>query len=220
MTHSDDTGLVLPPSIAPVQVVITPIWKGDAERVAVLAFAERVRAALSPRFRVTLDERDTLKPGAKYFEWERRGVPLRLEVGPRDVQQGAVFAAPRVGVPSPVTNYAPVTRKFPLPLEGLGDNVWEVLDRVQKALLSAAEARLAARTSTPASYAAFAEALEQGGFFLVPWHDDPDAEARIKEETKATIRCFPLDGQDAALGATCFYSGRPADRMALFARAY
>jgi prolyl-tRNA synthetase len=210
MTHSDDTGLVLPPKVAPLQVVITPIWKGEGEKAEMLAFAEKVRAALAPRFRVKVDDRDNLKPGAKYFEWERKGVPLRLEIGPRDVKNGAVFAAPRFGGGG----------KFAIPLDGIADAVGAKLDAMQADLLAAAEVRRDAGTHRPADYAAFKEQLDGGGLFLVPWRDDADAEARIKEETKATIRCFPLDRQGEAAGATCFYSGRPATHMAIFARAY
>jgi prolyl-tRNA synthetase len=208
MAHSDDTGLVLPPAIAPIQVVVTPIWKGDAEKAEVLAFAGKVMESLKG-VRVKLDDRDGLKPGAKYFEWERKGVPLRLEIGPRDVKQGAVFAASRLG-----------GKKESLPLEGLAAAVRGKLDGIQAELLARATAQRDARTFRIASYDDLKAGLETGGFFLVPWHDDADAEAKIKEETRATIRCYPLDGQEEAAGKTCFYSGRPATHMAIFARAY
>lgn len=209
MAHSDDAGLVLPPAIAPVQVVITPIWKSDAEKEQVLGFSERVRAALSPRFRVKVDDRDHLRPGAKYFEWEKKGVPLRLEIGPRDVAQGSVFAAPRTG-----------EKKFPIPVDGIAETVGDRLAGIQAELYRRAEARLAANTFEVRTYAEFKARIDGGGFFRVAWKDDAEAEARIKEETRATIRCYPLQGQEAAEGATCFYSGRPADRIAIFARAY
>jgi prolyl-tRNA synthetase len=208
MAHSDDTGLVLPPRIAPVQVVVTPIWKGDAEKADVLAFSEKVVAALKGVARVKLDDRD-MKPGAKYYEWERKGVPLRLEIGPRDVKQGSVFAATRTG-----------GKKEAMALEGLADTVRAKLDAIQADLLARATAARDARVFRPESYAAFKEALEGGGFFLVPWREDADAEAKIKEETRATIRCYPLDGQGEAAGKACFYSGKPATHMAIFARAY
>ncbi len=207
MAHSDDTGLVLPPAIAPVQVVVTPIWKGDAEKADVMAFAEKVVAELKG-FRVKLDDRD-MKPGAKYYEWERKGVPLRLEIGPRDVKQGSVFAATRTG-----------GKKEAMALEGLAGTVRAKLDAIQADMLAKATAARDARIYRPESYAAFKDALDGGGFFLVPWRDDAVAEEKIKEETKATIRCYPLDGQDEARGKTCFYSGKPATHMAIFARAY
>jgi prolyl-tRNA synthetase len=207
MTHSDDTGLVLPPSIAPIQVVITPIWKGDEEREAVIAYAQGVAARLGG-LRVKVDTRDQLKPGAKYFEWERKGVPLRLEIGPRDMAKGAVFAAPRTG-----------GGKISIAVDdALLDTVRARLDEIQAALYARAEARLAERTFRVATYEAFKERIDQGGFFLVNWCDDAANEARIKEETRATIRCYPLDGQ--APTGPCFFSGRPATHVAVFARAY
>jgi prolyl-tRNA synthetase len=209
MAHSDDTGLVLPPTIAPVQVVVTPIWKSDAEKADVLAFCAQVVETLKPHgIRVKLDDRD-MKPGAKYYEWERKGVPLRLEVGPRDVKQGSVFAASRTG-----------GKKESMALEGLAATVRAKLDTIQADLYARALAHHEARTFRPESYAAMKDALDGGGFFLVPWHDDAVAEGKIKEETRATIRCYPIDGQAEAAGRTCFYSGRPATHMAIFARAY
>jgi len=209
MTHSDDTGLVLPPAIAPVQVVITPIWKTDAEKELVLAHAERVRAALTPAFRVKLDARDTIKPGAKYFEWERKGVPLRLEIGPRDVQGDSVFAAPRTG-----------GKKFGIPAATVTEGVGTALANIQAELYARALARREDTLRTCTSYDGFKTELERGGFIRTFWADDAANEEKIKEETKATIRCFPLDGQEEAAGQTCFYSGRPATHVALFARAY
>ena len=214
MTHSDDTGLVLPPTVAPTQVVITPIWKTDEEKAGVMAFAEKVRAALAvAKVRVKLDDRDTLKPGAKYFEWERRGVPLRLEIGPRDMQAGNVFAAPRIALRSGA-------KKFPIPVAGIEQAVPAKLAEIQADLLASAEERLQQSLIRVASYDELKSKIEGGGLFLVPWHDDADWETKIKEETRATLRCFPLDGQEEAKGKTCFASGRPATHVALFARAY
>ncbi|MCK6521465.1 proline--tRNA ligase [Myxococcota bacterium] len=209
MTHSDDTGLVLPPTVAPIQVVITPIWKSDAEKESTLAFARKVKDALHPAVRVVLDERDGVKPGAKYFEWERKGVPLRLEIGPRDVANNAVFAASRTG-----------GKKFGIPFDGLLDAVQQKLNDIQAELYERAVTRRAESTHRISSYDELKERVEAGGLFLVPWHDDADWEARIKEETRATIRCYPIEGQDEAKGKTCFASGRPATHMAIFARAY
>jgi prolyl-tRNA synthetase len=207
MTHSDDTGLILPPTIAPIQVVITPIWKGEAEREAVVAFAEGVAKQLTG-LRVKVDTRDQLKPGAKYFEWERKGVPLRLEIGPRDMAKGAVFAAPRTG-----------GGKFGIPVdEALLATVQATLATIQATLYDRAAARLAERTYPIDSYAELKEKIEGGGFFRVNWCDDAANEATIKEETRATIRCYPLDA--AAPSGPCFYSGRPATHVAVFARAY
>ncbi|MFH1464332.1 MAG: proline--tRNA ligase [Pseudomonadota bacterium] len=211
MAHSDDTGLVLPPKVAPIQVVLTPIWKGDDERDAMLAYAQGVADELKAAgLRVKVDDRDTLKPGAKYFEWERKGVPLRLEVGPRDMAKQSVFAARRIG-----------GKKFPIPVEGIGAAVREVLDTIQAEMLATARAAREARTYDCADYAEFQRLIEERpGFYRVPWCDDAAEEAAIKEETRATIRCYPLEGQEAAAGQVCFKTGRPATHVAIFARAY
>ena len=206
MVHSDDTGLVLPPTIAPTQVVITPIWKNDDEKEAVMAFALQVKAGLSG-LRVALDDRDTLKPGAKYFEWERKGVPLRLEIGPRDVAQGQVFAASRTG-----------GKKFGIPLDGIGDAVRAKLNEIQAELLARATAHRDSQTFDISSYDELKARIDGGGFFRVNWKDDAANEAKIKEETRATIRLYPLEGSEPT--GPCFYSGDTADRVAIFARAY
>ena len=206
MTHSDDTGLVLPPTLAPVQVVITPIWKSDEERALTVAFAEQVKLSLKG-LRVHLDAREGIKPGAKYFEWERKGVPLRLEIGPRDVAGGQVFAASRTG-----------GKKFGIALDGLRASVDQKLAAIQQELYDRALARREERTFAVSSYEEMKAKLEGGGFFLVNWKDDPEAELRIKEDCRATIRCFPLQAGEPT--GPCFYTGRPADKVAIFARAY
>ncbi|MCB9746676.1 MAG: proline--tRNA ligase, partial [Alphaproteobacteria bacterium] len=211
MTHSDDTGLVLPPAVAPIQVVIVPIWRKDNEKEAVMAFVDQLRAEVAGvGVRVHVDARDKLKPGAKYYEWERKGVCLRMEVGPRDVQKGTAFCKRRNG-----------GDKFSISLDEAAERVPLVLAAIQAELLAAAEARRVENTFEVEDYETFkAELTEKGGWYLVPWCDDGEAEEAIKTETKATIRCYPLDQQDKAAGRTCFYSGRPATHIALFARAY
>jgi prolyl-tRNA synthetase len=209
MTHSDDSGLVAPPALAPTQVVIVPIWKTDAEKEQVVAFANKVFQELKGSFRVKVDDRDDRKPGAKYFEWERKGVPLRLEVGPRDVASNQVFAASRLG-----------GKKTGIAVEGIKESIAAKLAEIQAELLARATERLQSSLYRIDSYSVFKEKLEAGGFFLVPWHEDATAEAQIKEETKATIRCYPLQWQEEKEGRACFYSGKPATHMAIFARAY
>ena len=210
MAHSDDVGLVLPPRLAPIQVVIVPIAKASQQE-SVLKFCGRLEADLkSAGVRVKVDDRDGLKPGAKYYEWERKGVPLRMEVGPRDVKQGQAFCKKRTG-----------GAKFGIALDGAADSVREVLDGIQAELLETARAFRDQNTHEVSDYATFKEQqAEQGGWYLVPWCDDAEAEAVIKEETRATIRCYPIDGQGGVQGKTCFFSGKPATHMAIFARAY
>ena len=208
MTHSDDDGLVLPPRIAPVQVVIVPVYK-DAEKADVLAAANRLFEALKPHVRVKVDDREHLRPGAKYFEWERKGVPLRLELGPRDVAKGQAFAKKRTG-----------GDKFGVPLDDAPRVVAEVLDAVQAELLARATALRDARLYEVASAAEFADKIEsQPGFYKIPWGGDAADEARIKEQTKATHRCAPL-GWPKPEGLVCPLTGKPAFEWAIFARAY
>ena len=210
MAHGDDQGLVLPPKLAPVQVVIVPVYK-EAEREGVMAAAEALFAQLKPHFRVKLDDRDHLRPGNKYFEWEQKGVPLRLELGPRDVAKGQAFAAPRTG-----------GGKFGLPFEGAVDKVREVLDGIQAELLRRATASRDERTYEVTSREQFAADLDvKPGFYKVAWGGDGDDEDKVKEDTKATIRCHPLDLEATPpIGLTCPLTGKPAKRWALFARAY
>jgi prolyl-tRNA synthetase len=211
MAHSDDVGLVLPPKLAPIQVVLTPIWRGEEQRDELLSYAAGVAKELKAAgLRVHIDDRDNMKPGAKYFEWERKGVPLRLEVGPRDMQKSSVFAARRIG-----------GKKFPIPVEGVAARVAEVLAEIQQEMYDKALAFRQENTFRCDSYEEFKGLLEsQGGWYLVPWHDDPEVEDRIKAETRATIRCYPLEGQEEIEGKVCFESGRPATHMAIFSRAY
>jgi prolyl-tRNA synthetase len=209
MTHSDDDGLVLPPRVAPIQVVVIPVGKPkDMDTVAPAAadIAARLRAI---GVRVHVDGRDNLRPGAKYFEWERKGVPLRLEVGPRDLSKGQAFSKTRIG-----------SDKFGIPLDALEDRVREVLDGVQAELLARATALRDRRTFDIDSREAFdAQLATEPGFLRVPWGGDDTDEQRIADETKATIRCYPMD-QPPLDGAPCPLTGKPAWTWALFARAY
>jgi len=211
MTHSDDTGLVLPPRVAPIQVVITPIWRKEKDKAEVMEFAEKVRSQLQGHVRVHVDDRDNMKPGAKYFEWERKGVPLRFEIGPRDVANNSVFCKRRIG-----------GDKFGIEVDdGFAERVTSELDAIQGELLARATQARDARTYTIDSYEDMKAQMEkEPGFYLVAWHDDEVTEREIKDDCKATIRCFPMDCQDQAEGKKCFYSGRPATHMAIFARAY
>ena len=208
MTHSDDDGLVLPPKIAPIQVVIIPVWK-EKNREMVMEAVDALHASLKGQFRVKVDDRDNMRPGAKYFEWERKGVCLRLEVGPRDVEKGQAFAKRRTG-----------GDKFGVPFADAPAVVGEVLETMQNDLLEAARSRLAERTYTVASREEFSEKLEsQPGFYRVPWGGNDEDEDQVKDETRATLRCYPLD-QDPVDGLTCPLTGKPAHTWAIFARAY
>lgn len=215
MTHSDDTGLVLPPTVAPVQVAVVLIFKSEEQKQAVVAFADTVCARLKALgLRVAVDDRANMRPGAKYYEWERKGVPLRMEIGPKDAAKEAVFTAKRIG-----------GKKQSIPVDSDFENsTRSLLDEIQQEMHNTAMERLQSRTIRVASYAEMKDRLETGGdssgLFLVPWKCNDVNEKKVKEETKATLRCYPLEGQDECVGKACIYSGEPATHMAMFARAY
>jgi prolyl-tRNA synthetase len=213
MTHSDDKGLVCPPRLAQWQVVIVPIWKSDEERAQVVDAADRIAKELrAAEIRVHLDLRDDLKPGAKYYEWETRGVPLRLELGPRDLAARTVMLARRTGGP-----------KEPLPMAGLPERVGIEMAAMQAALLEAARTRREQNSLRgPGSKQEFLDWLDgNGGFVYAGWCGDPAVEAEIKEQTKATIRVLPdPEFRSPEAPTTCIWTGRPATCEAVWAKAY
>ena len=207
MVHGDDQGLILPPRLAPIQVVIVPIWKSADERERVLAAAEEVRARLGG-LRCKLDAREEYTPGWKFNYWETKGVPLRVEIGPRDVAKGQVVLARR-----------DTGQKLAVPQEGLAERIFELLDEIQRNLFRRAKKFLDDNSYHLDDYEEFKRIIGgDGGFIYTHWCGSADCEARIKEETKATIRCLPLD-QPGTKGR-CIYCGKEADQIALFARAY
>ena len=213
MAHGDDQGLILPPRLAPIQAVLVPIWRKEDERSAVLGLAAQVAATLKDAgVRVKLDERDELSAGFKFNDWEMRGVPLRIEIGPRDVEQNAVVFARR-DLPGKEG------KTFGVPVLGVATAVLEMLASIQAAMLRRATEFRDANTYCVRSYEEFKEALEsRGGFLRVHWAGTSQDEDSIKEETKATVRCYPFDPPEGT--GTCFYTGKTTDRVAIFARAY
>ena len=210
MTHGDDAGLVFPPQIAPYQVVAVPIWKKEEEKAQVAAALDTIRAELAPACRLHVDDRDEHTPGWKYNEWEMRGVPLRLEIGPRDVAKGQVVLVRR---DNRAKEFVPVAR--------LRERVPVLLDELQRAIADKARQFRAENTREASSYDEFKRLIEtRRGFVFAGWDGDPATEARIKEETKATIRCIPLEGGEPTDGLRCVLTGRPARHRVLFARAY
>lgn len=212
MTHGDDTGLVCPPRLAQHQAVIVPIYKFDADRVQVLETAERLRRALlAAGVRIHLDARPGLTPGAKYYEWEERGVPLRFEIGPRDVAAGTATLARRTG-----------GKKEPVPLGGAAERVLEEMDRMQRELLEAARARREANTIRNVTKRQFIEFMERdGGLAYGGFCGSPACEAEIKDQTKATIRVIPdPEFRSPAPPAACMWCGAPAVEEAVWAKAY
>ena len=210
MTHGDDSGLILPPRIAPHQVVIVPIppRKGDVNE-SVLPKAREVQAALrGAGLRVHLDDRDTQQPGFKFSDWEMRGVPLRLEIGPKDIEKDQCVLVRR-----------DTRAKAFQPLAGLAPHVAALLETIQRDLLERARRYLAEHTSRVSSWEEFKQVMEtRRGFLVAPWCQDAGCEARIKEETKATIRAIP-DAAAPAVGP-CVRCGKPSPQEVYFAQAY
>jgi prolyl-tRNA synthetase len=210
MAHGDDQGLRLPPKLAPQQVVIVPIWRQEEQRPDVLAATERVAATLRGRFRVKVDAREELTPGFKFNEWELRGVPLRIEIGPRDVENQTVVLARRDVPGKPGKSTAP--------MDGLADVVANSLDVIQADMLATATAFRDANIHEPRDYEEFKQVVTDG-WARAYWCGDRACETRIREETKASNRNIPLDQGDAGPGA-CVVCGEPAEEWAYWARAY
>jgi prolyl-tRNA synthetase len=220
MTHSDDDGLVLPPKMAPIHVVIVPIYRKDEEKVQVLEAARRIAKELSDDgLTVRVDDREGMKPGAKYYEWERKGVPLRIELGPRDIAENAVMVKRRVAALD--ENGKAVKEK--LSMTDLGLSVGRILDEFQGFLLANAEKRMRDGTVHVDSWKDFTDAFDgtKSQFVYAHWDGTTETELAIKDATKATIRCLPYaeDGPAAEPGR-CVKTGQPSARRVLFAKNY
>jgi prolyl-tRNA synthetase len=209
MTHSDDHGLVLPPKLAPTQVVIVPIYKGEEQLNELNVHVEGlVKELRSKGISVKYDNRDTHKPGFKFNEYELKGVPLRIAIGPRDLENGTYELARR-----------DTLTKETVSADGISDMVVQLLDEIQDNLWTKALNHRSENITEVEDYDTFKEVLEQkGGFVSAHWDGTAETEDRIKEETKATIRCIPLD-QKLEEGS-CIYSGKPSKGRVLFAKAY
>ena len=208
MAHGDDNGPSFPPRLAPIQVVIVPIWKSDEEKSRISEVAEKAVKELGGAFRVRADLRDDVSPGWKFNEWELKGVPLRLEIGPRDLAKNQFTAVRRLD-----------RGKSPLPLTQLTTLVPEMLETIQSDMLERGRAFLSENTHDAGSYEDFKKAIDEvGGFFRGHWCGSAECEQRIKEETKATIRCIPLEGNQD--GGPCLRCGGRAEQWVYFARAY
>jgi prolyl-tRNA synthetase len=220
MAHSDDEGLVLPPKLAPIHVVIVPIWKNDEEKARVLEVAGKIAQELKDDgLAVKVDDRDGIKPGAKYYEWERMGVPLRMEVGPRDVDAGTVMVKRRIAPVGPDGR----AQKETLRREGVGIAVGRILDEFQVFLFERAQAVRDANSLSVDSWAEFEKVFEGPGskFVWAHWDGTTETELAIKEQTKATVRCIPLAGQGPTPEAgTCVKTGKPSAQRVLFSKNY
>lgn len=209
MAHSDDDGLVLPPKLAPIHVVIVPIFKTEEELNKISVEADAIASSLRKQgFSVKFDNRDTHKPGFKFAEYELKGVPVRIAIGPRDLENKTVEVARRDTKEKQLMKMENVATEIPALLDSIQENIY------QKALKFKNE-----KTTQVGSYEEFKKVLDdKGGFVEAHWDGTSETEAAIKEETKATIRCIPLDAKQEA--GTCIYTGKASSRRVVFARAY
>jgi prolyl-tRNA synthetase len=210
MVHGDDQGLILPPRLAPFQVVIVPIFKSDEERASVMDAARKIGEELvHGDIRIKIDEREGMSPGFKFNDWEMRGVPLRLELGPKDVAKGSAVLARR--------DRPGKEGKFVVPRQGIKEAVSRMLEEIQQALYDRALEFRKRNTHEPSNYAEFKTAVESG-FAYTYWCGDSECEEKIKEETKATMRCIPVEQSNEE--GDCIFCQRRATEKAYFARAY
>lgn len=208
MTHGDDQGLVFPPRLAPIQIVIIPIYRSENEREAVLAAAREVESRLSS-FRCKLDDRAEMTPGFKFNEWELRGVPLRIEIGPKDVEKNAVMTARR--------DMPGKEGKVSIGMDQIELEAANILSAIQDNLLAKATKFRDEHTYEPETYEELKDAVNRG-WALSPWCGSAECEAKVKEDTKATTRCIPFN-QKSPVGK-CVVCGNPAEERVIFARAY
>ena len=208
MTHGDDQGLIFPPRLAPIQIVIVPIYRNDEEKTTVMPVVQKLSQDLS-NFRVKVDDRDEVTPGFKYNHWELRGVPLRIEVGPRDVEKSSVMTARRDQPGKP--------GKKILPMENLPVQIGELLEDIQAALLDRAINFRDEHIHDVDDYETLKDVVQDGWAFSW-WCGDAACEAAVKEDTKATIRCIPME-QPGGTGK-CVYCGKASKEKAYFAKAY
>ena len=210
MSHSDDDGLVIPPRLAPLQVVIVPIYKGEEQLNAI---SEKVDSEILPALKskgisVRYDDADTKKPGWKFAEYELKGIPVRIAIGPRDLENGTVEVARR-----------DTKSKETISIDSIGDHVTQLLEDIQSNLFNKAKAYMEEHTHSADTYEEFKTLLdEKGGFVYAHWDGTAETEQKIKEETKATIRNIPLNNPQEE--GTCIYSGKPSSQKVLFAKAY
>ncbi len=208
MSHSDDKGLVLPPKLAPIQVVIVPIYRKAEELEAITEKAKQIMQSLRAKgISVKYDDRDTHKPGFKFAEYEYKGVPLRIAIGPRDLQNSSVELARR-----------DMLSKETVPMQGIEDKVEQLLVEIQDSLYQKALQFRKDSSREVNTWEEFKVELEKGGFLYAHWDGTPETEQKIKEETKATIRAIPLDRKDEP--GKCIYTGKPSAGRVIFAKAY
>jgi len=209
MAHSDNNGLVLPPKLAPIHVVMVPIFKTDEENEKIIERMKDIQAGLA-KMDITskIDDRDNLRSGFKFAEWELKGVPVRIAIGPRDLENGTVELARR-----------DTLSKSSMPREGIEEYIKNLLDEIQENIYKKAFEFRKNSTYIVNDWETFKTKIEEGGFLMCHWDGTSETEEKIKNETKATIRCIPLEDVIEEEG-TCVYSGKPSKRRVIFARSY
>lgn len=208
MAHSDNNGLVLPPKLAPIQVVMVPIFKTEEDYKQILdRMADMKSKLVAAGITVKIDDRDNLRSGFKFAEWELKGVPVRIAMGPRDLQNVTVEIARR-----------DTLTKESVSQEGLENRITALLDEIQENIYNKALKFREENTFKVDDYKTFKEKIEEGGFLMCHWDGTSETEEKIKDETKATIRCIPIDAEEE--DGFCIYSGKPSKRRVIFARAY
>jgi len=208
MVHSDDNGLVIPPRLAPIEVVVIPIWKNDAEIEGMRRRIAELTEAWKGRLRFKVDDRDQFRPGYKFNEWEKRGVPIRIEIGPRELENNQVVLVRR-----------DTGEKTLLPQEGLLDKIKELLEQIQSDLFNKAKTFRDANTLPEDDYEQFKKKIEEpGGFFRVHWCGSAECENQFQETSKATIRLIPIDGEKEQ--GHCIVCGKPSEQRVLVAKSY
>jgi prolyl-tRNA synthetase len=209
MAHADNHGLVIPPKLAPLQVVIIPIYKGDVQLEGLTVVAEKIKAGLEAKgITVKYDNRDTHKPGFKFAEYELKGIPVRIAIGPRDLENKTAEVARR-----------DTLTKETIPVDSVTEYIQRLLIDIQDNILKKAIIFKEENTFYIDSWDEFIKTLDdKGGFILAHWDGTAETEMKIKEETKATIRCIPFDSPEEE--GKCIYSGKPSKKRVLFARSY
>jgi prolyl-tRNA synthetase len=209
MAHSDDNGLVLPPKLAPIQVVIVPIYKGNEQLEQIAEKAKAIKEELEEKgISVKFDDRDTHKPGWKFAEYELKGVPVRIALGPRDLENGTLEVARRDTLTKEVK-----------PMDGIADYINQLLKDIQVDIYNKAKVFKQENTFQANSWEEFKDILEnKGGFIEAHWDGTSETENKIKDETKATIRCIPVNNKQEE--GQCIYTGKPSKQRVIFAKAY
>ena len=207
MAHGDDKGLVLPPKVAPMQVVIVPIYRNDEGKAKVLPKVEEISAVLeSKEIRVHVDDREGLSPGYKFNDWEMKGVPIRIEIGPKDIEKESIVIAKRYNLEKTSLGFNEI------------EKISTILDEIQVEMLKKAKDEAKINTIEISDYSDFKSKIERGGFFNSPWCGKQECEEKIKEETGADIRVIPFDSEDE--NRNCVYCNEKSTSIPIFARGY